>query len=40
MVGVINFQGLFWGYLLQELSPAMGTLFQNPSKFISLTFSF
>lgn len=34
MVGVSNFQGLFWGYLLQGLSPSVDVLFRNPSKLI------
>lgn len=34
MVGVSNFQGLFWGYLLQELSTSVDVLFQNLSKLI------
>lgn len=34
MVGVSNFQGLFWGYLLQELSTSVDGFFRNPSKLI------
>lgn len=34
MVGISNLHGLFWGYLLQELSLGVDTLFRNPSKLI------
>lgn len=34
MVGVSNFQGLFWGYLLQELSTSVDGFFRNPSELI------